>query len=132
MRSPVNKSAVSTGDLQARRLASSHSTEGIEKRREGGRHPVGAIRPGISGLRSPTRICDESPLHHGLYPSFVFAYTVLARVSTQPPSILDEISTDLVLACEPETGNDLLASRMLIMGLRHLGRLRRAKTSFSV
>ena len=43
--------------------------EGIEKRRVGGRHPVGAIR--------------ESPLHHSLYPSFVFAYTVLAGVSTQ-------------------------------------------------
>ena len=44
---------------------------------------MGAIRPGISGLRPPTRICDESPLHQGLYPSFVFVYTVLARVSTQ-------------------------------------------------
>ncbi len=59
------------------------SPEGIDERREGGRHRVGAIRPGISGLRPPTRICDESPLHHGLYPSFVYVYTVLAGVSTQ-------------------------------------------------
>jgi len=58
-------------------------SEGIEKRREGGRHPVGAIRPGISGLRPPTRICDESPLYHGLCSSFVVVYTVLARASTQ-------------------------------------------------
>ncbi len=59
------------------------SLEGIEKRREGGRHPVGAICPGISGLRPPTRICDESPLHHGLYPSLLLVYTMLAGVSTQ-------------------------------------------------
>jgi len=65
------------------RIQSRDRTESIEERREGDRHPVGAIRPGISGLRPPTRICDESPLHHGLYPSFVFVYTVLAGVSTQ-------------------------------------------------
>ena len=44
-------------------------TEGVEKRREGRRHPVGAIR--------------ESPLHQGLYPSFLFVYTMQAGVSTQ-------------------------------------------------
>ncbi len=43
--------------------------EGIEKRRESDRHPVGAIR--------------ESPLHNTLYPSFGFVYTLLAAVSTQ-------------------------------------------------
>ena len=61
----------------------SSTAESIEKRPEGGRHPVGAIRPGISGHRPPTRICDESPLHHGLYPYFAFVYIVLAGVSTQ-------------------------------------------------
>jgi len=32
-----------------------------------------------------------------------------AIAAALPPIILDEISTDLVLACDPETGNDLLA-----------------------
>jgi len=36
-------------------------------------------------------------------------YNGPATVATLPPIILDEISTDLVLACDPETGNDLLA-----------------------
>ncbi len=43
--------------------------EAIEKRRDGGRHSVEAIR--------------ESPLYEGLYSSFAFVYTVLAKVSTQ-------------------------------------------------
>ena len=51
--------------------------EAIEKRRDGGRHSVEAIRPGFA------RICDESPLYEGLYSSFAFVYTVLAKVSTQ-------------------------------------------------
>jgi len=50
-------------------VAINELAESIEKRPEGGRHPVGAIR--------------ESPLHYGLYPSFVVGYTVLAGVSTQ-------------------------------------------------
>jgi len=36
-------------------------------------------------------------------------YNGPATVATLPPIILDEISTDLALACDPETGNDLLA-----------------------
>ncbi len=66
-----------------RLLLSSRGCERIEERREGGGHPVGTIGPGFSGLRPPTRICDESPLHHGLSRSFVCVYAVLARVSTQ-------------------------------------------------
>ena len=47
----------------------SGTAESIEKRPEGGRHSVGAIR--------------ESPLHHGIYPCVAFVYTVLAGASTQ-------------------------------------------------
>ncbi len=36
-------------------------------------------------------------------------YTGDDRVALFPPVILDDISADLVLSCDPETGNDLLA-----------------------
>ena len=36
-------------------------------------------------------------------------YNGPATVATLPPIILDESRTDLVLACDPDTGNDLLA-----------------------
>ena len=36
-------------------------------------------------------------------------------VAALPPTLLDEISTDLVLACDPETGNDLLARYILAL-----------------
>ena len=59
------------------------AVESIEKRREGGGHPVGAIRRRSWSEAEGRRCRGESPLHHGLYPSFVCVYTVLAGVSTQ-------------------------------------------------
>jgi len=68
-RRPYTSNASVPAVLVPRDFFDTLCSEGIEKRREGGRHPVGAIR--------------ESPLHHGLYPAFVFVYTVLAAVFTQ-------------------------------------------------
>jgi hypothetical protein len=36
-------------------------------------------------------------------------YPGAATIAAMPPPLLDDISADLLLACDPETGNNLLA-----------------------
>ena len=38
-----------------------------------------------------------------------FEYTGDLAIASFPPVLLDPISTDLLMACDPEDGNDLLA-----------------------
>ncbi|MGC8878362.1 MAG: hypothetical protein ACP5R2_03995, partial [Anaerolineae bacterium] len=40
-------------------------------------------------------------------------YTGNEQIALFPPVLLDDISTDLLLSCRPETGNDLLAHYIL-------------------
>jgi hypothetical protein len=46
-------------------------------------------------------------------------YTGDERIALFPPVLLDDISTDLLLSCCPETGNDLLAHYTCISILGH-------------
>jgi len=75
----------------------------IEKRREGGRHAVGAIR--------------ESPLHHRLYPSFVFVYTVLAGGSTRQSPVRVQSDSEPLSRCSAFGNRNHGSERILVWAL---------------